>query len=136
MRANNRQDSIGPVGRPAFLRLCRSLPVGGRRQGPFRLQWPLALNLCYNYSMAIDPRQIQLSDQQQKQLAETAEKTGRPWGEILDDALRSIPVRDEAAGIRLRRILDDLGRNAVGVADGELDAAIDEASQHVRHGHS
>lgn len=86
--------------------------------------------------MPIDPQQIQLSDQQRKQLAETAEKTGRPWDELLNDALRTIGVQDEEAGKRLRRILDDLGKNAVGVADGELDAAIEEASQHARHGKS
>jgi len=86
--------------------------------------------------MAIDPRQIHLSDDQRKQLAETAEKSGRPWDELLDDALRGIGVGGDAGGVRPRRILDELGESAAQVSDDEFDAAIDEASQYARHGDS
>jgi predicted transcriptional regulator len=91
---------------------------------------------CYNSVMATNPLEIRLSDAQRKQLAETAETTGRSWSELLDDALRAVGVHDEQAGKRLRRILDDLGKNASGVPESELDASIDEATQYARHGKS
>lgn len=39
--------------------------------------------------MAIDPRQIDLSPEQKRQLAELAEQTGRPWPQLLDAVLRT-----------------------------------------------
>ncbi len=38
--------------------------------------------------MAIDPQQIELNDEQRKALARVAEQTGRPWSEVLSEALR------------------------------------------------
>ena len=44
---------------------------------------------CYNSIMAIDPRQIELTAEQQQALAEMAEQAGRPWPDVLQDGLRS-----------------------------------------------
>ena len=48
--------------------------------------------------MAIDPREITLSDEQRRELARTAERTGKPWEEVFAEALRSYrcqPSRNE-----------------------------------------
>jgi len=37
--------------------------------------------------MSIDPAQIHLDREHQKRLAELAEKTGRPWSDVLTEAL-------------------------------------------------
>ena len=39
--------------------------------------------------MAIDPRQIELTDEQRQMLAELSEKAGRAWEEVYADALGS-----------------------------------------------
>jgi hypothetical protein len=38
--------------------------------------------------MAIDITHIQLTDAERRMLAEAAERTGKPWGEVLNEALR------------------------------------------------
>ena len=46
--------------------------------------------------MAIDPREIQLTFEQQRQLANLAEQTGRDWPQLLAEVLRTYPsVGDE-----------------------------------------
>lgn len=40
--------------------------------------------------MAIDFREIQLSDEQKRRVAQLAEQTGRPWREIVDEGLASL----------------------------------------------
>lgn len=37
--------------------------------------------------MATDSSQIQLSESERKELAELAERTGKPWGQVLAEAL-------------------------------------------------
>ena len=37
--------------------------------------------------MAIDIREIELTEEQKRRIAELAEQTGRPWKEILDEQL-------------------------------------------------
>ena len=39
--------------------------------------------------MAVDFREIQLSDEQKQRVAELAEQTGKPWREIVDERLSS-----------------------------------------------
>ncbi len=41
--------------------------------------------------MATDPREIHLTDEQCKCLAERSEETGRPWPELLEEVLAKIP---------------------------------------------
>ena len=84
----------------------------------------------------IDPSDIQLSDQQRRLIAQVAEKTGRSPSEVLDEAVSSIPVQDDQAGERLRRILDDLTARADHVPRDEFDELMAEAAEHARHGKS
>jgi len=37
--------------------------------------------------MATNPQEIQLSDEQKRQLAEAADRAGKPWPEVFSDAL-------------------------------------------------
>ncbi len=37
--------------------------------------------------MAVDIREIELTEEQKRRIAELAEETGRPWKEILDEQL-------------------------------------------------
>ena len=45
--------------------------------------------------MIIDPDDIQLTDGQRRLLAAHAERTGRPWDEVLKDALKKIRVNTD-----------------------------------------
>jgi hypothetical protein len=45
--------------------------------------------------MAIDPAQIELTDQQKERLAAIAERAGRPYSELLDEWLSGIPIPEE-----------------------------------------
>lgn len=44
--------------------------------------------------MAIDIREIRLSDEQKRRIAEVAEQTGRSWIEILGEELAALPDLD------------------------------------------
>lgn len=44
--------------------------------------------------MAIDPREIELTTEQKRQLAGLAEQSGRSWADVLTDALRSYRPRN------------------------------------------
>lgn len=83
--------------------------------------------------MSTNPQEMQLSAEQRQRLVKLSEQTGRPWSELLDDALQNIFVHESDVGERLRRILDEMGRNAASVSEGELDAAMNEALHFVRH---
>jgi hypothetical protein len=84
-------------------------------------------------NMSTNPQEIHLSAEQRQRLVELSEKTGRSWSDLLDDALQGLTVHETAAGERLRRILDDLGRNARRVSERDLDEAMGEALHVVRH---
>ena len=84
-------------------------------------------------NMSTNPKEIHLSTEQRQRLAELSERTGRSWSDLLDDALQGLSVHETAAGERLRRILDDLGRNGGRVSDMDLDEAMGEALRVVRH---
>jgi hypothetical protein len=86
--------------------------------------------------MAIDPAEIKLDESQRKRLAEMAERTGRPWSELLNEALGKIAREDEQSGTRLRQILDSLSEPLQGVPADELESVMDEATQYARHGKS
>ena len=84
----------------------------------------------------IDPNDIRLSDQQRRLIAQVAEKTGRSPSQVLDEAVSSIPVQDDEAGKRFRRILDALAAKARQVPQGEFEELMTEAAEHARHGKS
>ena len=86
--------------------------------------------------MAIDPAEITLNDSQRKRLAEMAERTGRPWSELLNEALHKIAREDEESGTRLRQILDSLSKPFRDAPADALDSLMDEASEYARHGKS
>jgi hypothetical protein len=44
--------------------------------------------------MALDPKKIVLTPEQRQQLAELAERTGRPWAMVLSDALSAYRLRN------------------------------------------
>jgi hypothetical protein len=46
--------------------------------------------------MAIDIREIELTDEQKRHIAEIAEHTGRPWREVLDEQLDALPDTDSS----------------------------------------
>lgn len=41
--------------------------------------------------MAIDIREIELTDEQRRRIAEIAEQTSRSWSEVLDEQLAALP---------------------------------------------
>ena len=50
--------------------------------------------------MAIDPREIQLTEEQKKRLAEASERTGREPGDLLDSWLSGLSAPSESNGYR------------------------------------
>jgi predicted transcriptional regulator len=48
--------------------------------------------------MSVDPHSISLSDSQRQQLADLANQSGRPWPELLAEAIASYRPRVEANG--------------------------------------
>lgn len=84
-------------------------------------------------NMSTNPQEIHLSAEQRRRLVELSEQTGRSWSDLLDDALQGMSVHETDAGERLRKILNDLGRNAGRVSEVELDEAMGEALRVVRH---
>ncbi|MCH8044384.1 MAG: hypothetical protein IID44_11760 [Planctomycetes bacterium] len=89
---------------------------------------------CYNSIMAIDPRQIELTAEQQQALAEMAEQAGRPWPDVLQDVLRSYPI------VRSQRPIAQSSRSfyeammedgAIGVVTEELPHDLATNSMHL-----
>lgn len=72
--------------------------------------------------MAIDPGTINLTPEQQRRLAELSERTGRPWPEVLDEALQHVPSGNgsPAPTIGSRSFFDVLAQ------DGALGAVVDD----------
>ena len=57
----------------------------------------------------MNAEQIELNLDQKRQIAETAERAGRPWPEVLSEALRSYrpaPVHENGNGRRQRSFYD------------------------------
>ena len=63
-----------------------------------------------------------------------AERTGKPWSELLEEALHKVVLESEEAGSRLREILDSLSEPVRGAAPEELDSLTDEAAEDATHG--
>ena len=58
--------------------------------------------------MATDPQEIQLTEEQRKALADLADTTGKPWPQVLAEALRCYRPRNgpQVAGERQRSLYD------------------------------
>ena len=119
-----------PVERSHRLRLCR---IGNCRDFEIRRssiplstttarRYSLGRQACYNFYMTIDPRQIELTPEQQRALAELSEQAGRPWPDVLRDALRLAAPRQERPVARSNRSFYDamMEDGAIGVATEEL----------------
>lgn len=71
--------------------------------------------------MATDPREISLSEEQRKLLAQRSEETGKPWTELLDELLSRLP-RSRSNGPTERSLYDALNeRGMIGTFDGPGD---------------
>ena len=46
--------------------------------------------------MAIDIREIELTEEQKHRIAELAEQTGRPWQDVLNDQFDDLPNTDSS----------------------------------------
>jgi hypothetical protein len=51
-----------------------------------------------NYGMSVDPKTISLTDAQRKALAELSDQSGKPWPEVLSEALSAYRPKAEANG--------------------------------------
>ena len=71
--------------------------------------------------MSTDPRDIELTEEQRRLLAQRAEETGRPWNELLDELFASLPRQKNGKGNR-RSLFDALSeRGMIGAMDGPGD---------------
>ena len=72
--------------------------------------------------MAIDISQIQLTDAERRFVAEVAERTGKPWAEVLKDALRQYAETVASQlknGDRVESLYDRLANHRlIGCLDG------------------
>jgi hypothetical protein len=65
--------------------------------------------------MAIDPQEISLSVEQKRQLAELANRTGRPWPEVLAEAIESYRTHGGSAPSAGRGSLYDAMKDVIGI---------------------
>jgi len=63
--------------------------------------------------MAIDPTEIHLSDDLRRRVADLAEKTGKPWGDVLEQAIDSLSIDDLITPVRATFVKS-------GITDDEL----------------
>lgn len=66
--------------------------------------------------MGADISRIQLSDSERRQLAEIAEQTGKPWSEVLSEALtsyRSCAPTKTANGQQVESVFDALKQSGL-----------------------
>ena len=77
--------------------------------------------MWYSERMATDPREIKLTDEQRRLLAEKAQETGRPWTDLLDDLFATLSRQKNGKGAR-RTLFDALNeRGMIGSFDGPGD---------------
>jgi hypothetical protein len=71
--------------------------------------------------MSTDPRDIRLTDEQRRLLAQRAQQTGRPWEELLEELFATLPSQRNGNGPR-RTLFDALNeRGMIGSFDGPGD---------------
>ena len=65
--------------------------------------------------MATDPKEIQLDNEQRNLLAELSEKTGKPWPELLAEAIGSVrsAANHQPAALEEESVFDALSRDGL-----------------------
>lgn len=76
--------------------------------------------------MAIDPREIELSDEQRAYLARQAELAGKPWQDLLDELLPFSPASETTGGESAYDAAIRLGLIG-GIKDGPIDLSTNPA---------
>ena len=64
--------------------------------------------------LAIDPTEIHLSDDLRRRVADLAEKTGKPWGEVLEQAIDSLTIEDLVTPVRAEFVKSGLSDDELG----------------------
>lgn len=84
--------------------------------------------------MAIDPKHIELSAEQKKALAEAADRTGKPWSDLLAEALQNyFPIcRGRVPAEGMRSLFDVLEHDgAIGVVKDGLPHELSTNPKHM-----
>jgi hypothetical protein len=83
--------------------------------------------------MATDPRQIELTAEQRQQLAEVADRTGRPWDAVLSEAISTYRTRNRAdRSVSGRSFFDVLAEDgAIGVVKAGLPHDLSTNPEHL-----
>lgn len=68
--------------------------------------------------MAVDPQEIALSAEQRRQLAELADRTGRPWPDLLAEAIESYRPQNGPSSAAKRGSFYDAMKDIIGIVQG------------------
>jgi hypothetical protein len=78
--------------------------------------------------MSVDPKTILLSDAQRKALAELSDKSGKPWPDVLSEALSAYRPKDETNGQNGESFSEAAERlGLVGCVEGPADLSTNPA---------
>jgi hypothetical protein len=78
--------------------------------------------------MSVDPKTISLNDAQRKALAELSDKSGKPWPEVLTEALSTYRPRTETNGKNAESFAEAAARlGLVGCVEGPADLSTNPA---------
>jgi predicted transcriptional regulator len=75
--------------------------------------------------MRVDPSEIQLSDDLRSRVADLAEKTGKPWRVVLEQAIYSVSIDDLVTPVRAEFLES-------GMTDDELGDFLEEEKHAAR----
>lgn len=83
--------------------------------------------------MVIDPNNIELSPEQKRQLADFSERTGRPWDQVLSEALTSFCPKNGPRHPDAARSFYDVMKEdgAIGVVRGGLPQDLSTNPKHL-----
>jgi len=68
--------------------------------------------------MAIDPQDMMLTEQQRRMLADLAARTGRPWNDLLTEAIGSYHPLDAAKSTTAGGSFYDTMKDVIGIVSG------------------
>jgi hypothetical protein len=85
-------------------------------------------NTSDNWGMSVDPMAITLTDAQKRALAELSDKTGKPWADVLSDALAGYRSKAETNGESGESFSAAAGRlGLLGCVEGPADLSVNPA---------